>query len=163
NTGGLNDQIYSIENELDPYIKAGLPWGDARYGTVWNCPDDHLQRDDCSGGPGKAIGFVTSYSFPIFYPGDPLHRFGVIARHKGAGEKFYNGSIVNSKTLAEIGRPADTIGLFEFYGADAGYSRFTASFRSNAADIARPDWTDFPKTIDIGDLCGDGFHWLYTM
>src|SRR5213593_1759138 len=34
NTGGLNDQIFSIENELDPYIKAGIPWGDARYGTV---------------------------------------------------------------------------------------------------------------------------------
>ena len=163
NTNQPNDQIFSIENELDPYIKIGLPYGDARYGTVWNCPDDHLQRDDCSGGPGVDVGWITSYAFPIFYPGDPIGRFGVIARHKGAGEQFYNGSMVNSKTLAEIGRPADTIGLYEFYGADAGYSRFTASFRSNNANIADPGWTDFPQTIDIGVGCSDGFHWLYTM
>src|SRR5437016_11972686 len=52
NTNQPNDQVFSMENELDPYIKAGQPWGAARYGTVWNCPDDRLQRDDCSGGPG---------------------------------------------------------------------------------------------------------------
>src|SRR5262249_6944395 len=68
NNGQPNDQIFSIENELDPYIKAGQPWGDARYGTVWNCPDDHLLRNDCSGGPNKAVGFITSYCFTIWNP-----------------------------------------------------------------------------------------------
>jgi prepilin-type N-terminal cleavage/methylation domain-containing protein/prepilin-type processing-associated H-X9-DG protein len=164
NNGQPNDQVFSIENALDPYIKAGQPWGDARYGTVWNCPDDHLVRNDCSGGPGKAVGFITSYAFPIFNPKNPLTQFGVIARHAGATDRLdQNGNVVNSKTLAEIGKPADTIVLFEFFGADAGYSRFTAAMRTNDANIADPGWTDFPKTIDIGDGCGDGMHWLYTM
>src|SRR5262249_12788209 len=83
NTGGLNDQIFSIENALDRYIKNGIPWGDARYGTVWNCPDDKLLRNDCSGGAGKATGWITSYSFPIYNPRNPTTQFGVIARHAG--------------------------------------------------------------------------------
>src|SRR5205823_2476131 len=62
NNGQPNDQVFSIENALDPYIKAGAPYGNARYGTVWNCPDDRLLRNDCSGGPGTAVGFITSYS-----------------------------------------------------------------------------------------------------
>src|SRR3989441_5310334 len=97
NTGQPNDQIFSMENELDPFIKAGTPWGDARYGTVWNCPDDRLPRDDCSGGPGKAIGFVTSYSFTLYHPDFPATRFGLFARSGRADKLDKNGKFVNSK------------------------------------------------------------------
>src|SRR5439155_13802026 len=120
--------------------------------------------NDCSGGPGTAVGFITSYSFPIFNPRNPLTQFGVIARHAGNTDQHdASGAVINSKTLAEIGMPADTIVLYEFYGADAGYSRFTASMRTNSANIADPGWTDFPVATDIGDGCGDGMRWLYMM
>ena len=62
-----------------------------------------------------------------------------------------------------IGAPADTASLLEFYGADAGYSRFSVSLRSNNGDFASPAWTDFPVTLGIGNLCGDGYNWQYTM
>src|SRR4051794_10928009 len=121
NTGQPNDQIFSVENALDPYIKVGVPWGDARYRSVWNCPDDSLLRNDCSGGPNKAVGFITSYSFPIYNPRNPTTQFGVIARHAGTTDQHdASGNVINSKTLAEVGMPADTIVLYEFYGADAG-------------------------------------------
>ena len=80
NNGQPNDQVFSIENELDPYIKAGTPWGPARYGTVWNCPDDHLLRNDCGGGPNKAVGFITSYCFTIYNPRNPTTRYGLLGR-----------------------------------------------------------------------------------
>jgi prepilin-type processing-associated H-X9-DG protein len=55
--------------------------------------------------------------------------------------------------------------MFEFYGADAGYSRFVAGMRSNVGDLASPVWDiyEYPNTLDIGDLCGDGNHWYYAM
>src|SRR5262249_31340814 len=143
--------------------KVGQPWGDARYGTVWNCPDDRLLRNDCSGGTGKAVGYITSYCFPIYNPDFPLQRFGVISRAGAADRLDRTGAFINSKRLVEIGVPSDTIVLFEFFGAASGYARFTAGMRSNVSDVASPNWTDFPATIGIGDLCGDGFNWLYTM
>jgi prepilin-type N-terminal cleavage/methylation domain-containing protein/prepilin-type processing-associated H-X9-DG protein len=163
--GNINsdDQIFSIENELEPYIKnGGVPWGPSHFGTVWNCPDDHLNRSDCDGAPNIGTGFITSYAFPIFHPDNPLTQFGVIARNASNDYKDKNGSHVDSKTLAEIGAPADTIVLYEFFGADSGYSRFTAGMRLNNANIADPGWTDFPATINIGTIC-DNMPWLYTM
>ncbi|MCW3097685.1 MAG: prepilin-type N-terminal cleavage/methylation domain [Chthonomonadaceae bacterium] len=163
--GNINstDQVTSIENELDPYIKVGVPWGPARYGTVWNCPDDHLQRDDCDGAPGIGVGYITSYAFTIFNPDFPNARFGLIARNSNADFNDSKGNFINSKQLSEIGMPADTAAILEFYGADAGYSRFGVALRSNNGDFGNPGWTDFPQTLGIGDLCGDGFNWQYTM
>ncbi|GAB4453953.1 MAG: hypothetical protein OHK0029_07780 [Armatimonadaceae bacterium] len=166
NTGGANDQVFGIENATEPYIKVGNTWGPDRRGTIWHCPKDTLQRHDCSGGPGQHVGYAISYSFPRFHPLAPTTAFGIFAR--GAPSDWGSqsggaGPVVNSQTLASIGVPADTVMMFEFYGADAGYSRFVAGMRTNAADVARTAWTDYPATINIGDLCGDGFQWLYTM
>ena len=162
---GINstDQVQGIENALEPYIKVGAPWGSARYGTVWNCPDDYLQRDDCDGAPGIGVGYILSYAFTIFNPDLPKARYGLIARNSNADFNDSSGRFIDSKALAEIGVPADTVALLEFYGADAGYSRFSAALRSNNGDFANPAWPDFPATLSIGDQCGDGFSWLYTM
>src|SRR5579863_7373346 len=42
--GNINtdDQAQGIENEIDPYIKAGVTWGRERKSSVWNCPDDNV-------------------------------------------------------------------------------------------------------------------------
>ncbi|MDX1932216.1 MAG: prepilin-type N-terminal cleavage/methylation domain-containing protein [Capsulimonadales bacterium] len=172
NTDGQNDQVFGIENAVDPYVKAGQPWGDDRRGTVWHCPKDTLVRHDCSpSGPNKAVGYAISYSFTRYNPRS-ASGFGLFARG-GRGSNVCNasnseyfetgGGPINSRTLAGIGVPADTVMMFEFYGADAGYSRFVAGMRTNAADVASPRWTDYPATMDIGDGCGDGTRWLYTM
>jgi prepilin-type processing-associated H-X9-DG protein len=168
NTGGANDQVYGIENATEPYIKVGLPWGPDRRGTIWHCPKDGLQRNDCSGGAGQHVGYSISYSFPIFHPAFPNSRFGLFARGAVAdwgSASNGSGGVVNSQTLASVGVPADTVMMFEFYGADAGYSRFVAGMRTNAADVASPAWDayEYPNTLSIGDRCGDGFQWLYAM
>jgi prepilin-type N-terminal cleavage/methylation domain-containing protein/prepilin-type processing-associated H-X9-DG protein len=160
---GQDDQVWGIENAVDPYVKAGKFWGDQNDGTVWHCPKDGIQRNDCSGGPGKDVGFSISYSFPIFNPSFPITRFGIFAR-SGSSDWFdASGNKIDSKTLAAIGAPSDTVMMFEFYGADAGYSRFVAGMRTNAANVAWSAWTDYPAVTDIGDLCGDGNHWYYSM
>jgi prepilin-type N-terminal cleavage/methylation domain-containing protein/prepilin-type processing-associated H-X9-DG protein len=160
--GNINtdDQAVGMENELEPYIKAGNPWGPQRESSVWACPDDGLQRDDCDGAPGIGVGYITSYEFPYFSDNpnghagaDFLRRaFGVFADQEGT----------DSKTLAAVGVPADTVGMFEFYGADL-YSRFEAGTRFNLANVADPNWPEWPNTLNIGDQCGDGFQWLYAM
>ena len=167
NTNGSNDQVFGIENATDPYIKVGQTWGQQRKGTLWHCPKDGITREDCSGGPGVGTGYAISYSFPIFNPGFPTSRFGLFARGGSADWDFpvNSGSVINSKSLSEIGVPADTVMMFEFYGADAGYSRFVAGMRSNAADVASPAWNsaEYPNTLSIGALCADGVQWLYSM
>jgi prepilin-type N-terminal cleavage/methylation domain-containing protein/prepilin-type processing-associated H-X9-DG protein len=172
---GTDDQLFGIENAVDPYVKAGSFWGDQNDGTVWHCPKDGIQRNDCSGGPGKAVGFSISYSFPIWNPdtddpSSPIYhqRFGIFARGGGGdwadhGNDRVNGGVINSKTLAAIGDPSGTVMMFEFFGTDAGYSRFVAGMRSNAAEVAWSAWTDYPDVTDIGDICGDGSHWYYAM
>jgi prepilin-type N-terminal cleavage/methylation domain-containing protein/prepilin-type processing-associated H-X9-DG protein len=167
NNAGQNDQVFGIENATEPYIKVGNAWGPDRRGTVWHCPKDGIQRNECSGGPGQNVGYAISYSFTLYNPSPNFvnTRFGLFAR--GGAADFFDstGAKIDSRSLAAIGAPADTVMMFEFYGADAGYSRFVAGMRSNASDVASPVWDayEYPNTLPLGDLCGDGHIWQYAM
>jgi prepilin-type N-terminal cleavage/methylation domain-containing protein/prepilin-type processing-associated H-X9-DG protein len=157
--GNVNstDQAFGMENALDPYIKSGAPWGPQRPGGVWQCPDDSVQRDDCDGPPiGQGTGWMMSYGFTIYNPCNPITQFGLFAQAETC-----NGAKLDSVSLAGIGLPADTVGMYEFFGPDAGYSRFRASSRSNVANVADPTWPEFPNTLSIGNYCGDGYEWRY--
>src|SRR5947199_6074576 len=96
--GNINtdDQAVGIENEIDPYVKAGVPWGPERASSIWKCPSDTVRRDDCDGAPGIGTGYDISYAFTNYNPAN-VNRFGL----------FSYTSNVPSATLAVVGAPAD--------------------------------------------------------
>ncbi len=150
--GGINstDQCIGIENEVDPYIKAGVPWGPERAASVWKCPSDPYQRDDCDGAPGIGTGYDISYGFTNYNPANPLTQFGVFSFTKG----------VSSQTLAGVGSPAGTAIMWEWFNPQA-YSRFIAVTRTNMAGLL--GFPIYPKALSIGNNCGDGYNWLFSI
>ncbi|MCL5283907.1 MAG: DUF1559 domain-containing protein [Armatimonadetes bacterium] len=154
--GNINsdDQYFSIENALDPYIKAGVPWGPTNRSTIWTCPDDGVPRDDCDGSPDIGTGWATSYAFSRYDPNNPIAAFGVF----GGPWWGYQGALSD----ASVGAPGDTVIMWEEFGADL-YSRFMAGTRYNNADVANPAWPVWPNYFTIGDLCGDGYNWEYAL
>jgi len=155
--GNINsdDQCVGIENEVDPYIKAGVPWGPERASSVWKCPSDPIQRDDCDGAPGIGTGYDISYAFTNYNPANPATQFGVFSFSKDA-----TGHSIPSQTLAGIGAPASTAIMWEWFNPQA-YSRFIAVTRTNMAGLLQfPVW---PQSLSIGNNCGDGYNWLFSI
>ena len=70
-------------------------------------------------------------------PGIRLSNMSASTVTGNTGDHNTDGSLINSKALAEVGAPADTVTFFEFYGADSGYSRFTVGMRSNNGEPPR--------------------------
>lgn len=150
--GNINtdDQDVGIENEVDPYIKAGVPWGPERASSVWKCPSDTIRRDDCDGAPGVGTGYDISYAFTNYNPAFPLTRFGL----------FSYTANVPSATLALVGAPGDTVIMWDWWNPQA-YSRFCAVTRTNMNQLLEfPVW---PGYISIGDACGDGYQWHFSI
>jgi len=150
--GNINtdDEGIGMENELDPYIKAGNTWGPEHKSSVWACPSDGVQRDDCDGAPGVGVGYDISYGFTYYNPADLTRDYGVFAGNEG----------VDSLTDAGVGAPSDTIIQFEWWEPN-NYARFIANYRDNNADIATfPAWPGF---LSIGNYCGDGYQWHFSI
>ncbi|HLJ55751.1 MAG TPA: DUF1559 domain-containing protein [Chthonomonadaceae bacterium] len=154
--GNINsdDQCVGIENEIDPYVKAGVPWGPARASSVWQCPSDPVQRDDCDGAPGIGTGYNISYAFTNYGPTAPLTQFGLFSFTQDA-----NKNSNPSQVLAGVGAPADTVMMWEWFNPQA-YSRFIAVTRSNMAALL--GFPVYPKALSIGNNCGDGYNWLFS-
>jgi prepilin-type N-terminal cleavage/methylation domain-containing protein/prepilin-type processing-associated H-X9-DG protein len=144
------DQAASIEEEIDPYIKAGVVWGPERNSSVWKCPSDSVRRDDCDGAPGIGTGYDISYAFTNYNPANPLTQFGLFS--------YSNG--VPSQTLAGVGSPGDTVIMWDWWNPQA-YSRYLAVTRTNMSGLLQfPIW---PGYITIGNWCGDGYDWHFSI
>jgi prepilin-type N-terminal cleavage/methylation domain-containing protein/prepilin-type processing-associated H-X9-DG protein len=152
-----DDQCVGIENEVDPYIKAGVPWGPERASSVWKCPSDSIRRDDCDGAPGVGTGYDMSYAFTNYDPTNP-NKFGVFSFTQAPGSN--PPAAIPSQTLAGVGSPAGTVIMWEWFNPQA-YSRFIAVTRTNMNQLL--EFPVYPKAIDIGDNCGDGYNWLFSI
>ena len=122
---------FGAQDMLAPYI---------RNEGIWKCPSDFIQRDDCD----DSFGYPISYSFTNFqsnWDDGPLGTatFGLHA---------YSTNLVDwearSKSLAELGAPADTISVFELW-TTASYSEGYAFWRWDVRNIADPLWPDAPN------------------
>ncbi|MCS6777646.1 MAG: DUF1559 domain-containing protein [Chthonomonadaceae bacterium] len=98
---------WGIQDSLAPYV---------RNEQVWKCPSDSIPRDDCD----DSFGVPISYSFTHYQSGqwELENTFGLHA--------YYATQV--SKTLAEVGAPAETISMFELW-TTASYSEGFAYWR----------------------------------
>jgi prepilin-type N-terminal cleavage/methylation domain-containing protein/prepilin-type processing-associated H-X9-DG protein len=152
--GNINsgDEGTGIEDEIDPYIKAGVQWGPERSASIWKCPSDPYRRDDCDGAPGIGVGYDISYGFTSYDPNNPTTEFGLF------NFAFYGYG--PSQTLAGISKPAGTIAMYEWWNPQA-YSRFEAISRFDMGGLTY--FPVYPKALPIGDACGDGYNWLFSI
>jgi len=167
--GNINsdDQWFGIENAIDPFIKAGSMWGPETKGNVWHDPSDSVARDDCDGGPGIGVGFDISYSFTPYGGPTSKIKFGVFSPgdfNHPANNSLPDGNrnkVYDSLTLAQIGAPSDTIIMYEQWDAE-NYSRFISNQRYDISSLEDYMYA-YPDALDVGDGCGDGTHWLFTL
>jgi prepilin-type N-terminal cleavage/methylation domain-containing protein/prepilin-type processing-associated H-X9-DG protein len=129
------DQAFGMEDALMPYIKNS---------GIFFCPSDNIRRDDCTTPQG--IGFPISYSWTHYQSGQwaDTATFGVCA--------YY--ATEDSRPLAVIGRPAETIVLYELW-TTVSYSRHMAWWRWDNTNIANPNWPDAPNSFAF-NWCGSG-------
>jgi prepilin-type N-terminal cleavage/methylation domain-containing protein/prepilin-type processing-associated H-X9-DG protein len=128
------DQAIGAEDMLMPYVKNR---------SVFSCPSDNVPRDDCTGPNG--IWFPISYSW-THYEASQWHdvaTFGVCAYYQQ----------YDSRPLAVIGRPAETIVLYELW-TTVSYGRYMAYWRWDNRNIADPSWPDAPNTFCF-NWCGN--------
>jgi prepilin-type N-terminal cleavage/methylation domain-containing protein/prepilin-type processing-associated H-X9-DG protein len=163
NTNQPNNQIWGFEDCINPYIKMGINYGPKNTSTIWHCPSDPLDHTD-GAGCGVATGYYISYAITIFNPatmgsnGKPS-QYGLVSPGYGSAAN----RALDSKTDASIGRPADTVLMYEFHAADTGYARFVIASRTNSANVADAAWPELPATLSLGDLYGDGCTARYAM
>ncbi len=129
------DQCFGAEDLLNPYVKNN---------QVWKCPSDAVPRDDCTGPSG--IWFPISYSFTHYQSGvdTNLATFGICA--------YYNAE--DSRTLADVGKPAETILMYELW-TTVSYGRYMSYWRWDNRNIADPTWPDAPNYFGV-NWCGTG-------
>ena len=138
-----NKWAYGAQDMLNPYTKNI---------NIWKCPDDSYPRVDClsvAKKPGQAI----SYSFTHYQPG---YDEGSDAGHTATFglHAYYTG--VDSRRLADIGAPADTISLFELWttvSMESGY----AYWRWDVRNVADPSWPTAPNNFTVGWCGGIGY------
>jgi len=157
------DEGNGIENEVEPYVKAGNDWGPENKRSVWVCPSDPYQRDDGDGAMGVGTGYDISYGFTSYAAGhvsfDPTNpsaplEFGLFNYHD-----FDNGG---SATLAQVPAPASTIAMYEWWNPN-NYGRFYATSRYRMNDFAGFAEDDtYPNALDIGNIYGDG-DWKFSV
>jgi prepilin-type N-terminal cleavage/methylation domain-containing protein/prepilin-type processing-associated H-X9-DG protein len=152
--GNINsdDQGWGIENAVDPYIKAGNTWGPEHSASVWKCPSDPYQRDDCDGAPGVGTGYDISYGFTNYNAANPDTQFGVFADTSDPA--------VNSQTLAGIGAPAGTVIMREWWNPN-DYARFIATTRNDMSALLT--FPVYPGYLSLGNYCGDGYEWKFSI
>ncbi|MBC8104073.1 MAG: prepilin-type N-terminal cleavage/methylation domain-containing protein [Cytophagales bacterium] len=133
------NQAFGPEDMLLPYIKNG---------GVFGCPSDPVERVDCSG----AIGFPISYSWTHFNKDLAQNAYGVFALC-GIGspctesQTFYS----DSKTDSEIGRPAETVLMYELWNTQS-YSRSWTAYRYTTANMAAETFI-YPRVATASN-CG---------
>lgn len=156
--GNINtdDEAVGIENETDPYIKAGAPWGPERASSVWKCPSDPYKRDDGDGAPSIGTGYDISYGFTNYNPANPLTQFGVF----GYVQTTPAGGTIPSQTLSGVGSPGSTVIMWEWWNPN-NYSRFLATTRTNMADLLT--FPVYPGYISLGNYYGDGLIWKFSI
>ena len=142
-----------INDEVNPYVKAGNPWGPEYKSSVWADPSDSYRRDDCDGAPGIGVGYDISEGFTNYSPLRPTRGFGVFNFHS-------DGEDGPSQTLAGVAKPAGTIIMFPWWNPQ-NYARFYAITRYNMGDLTY--FGVYPNALSIGDLCGDGYTWLFSI
>lgn len=154
--GNINsdDEAVGIENEIDPYIKAGNDWGPESKKSIWACPSDPFTRDDCDGAPGIGTGYDMSYAFTSYDPTLPKNEFGVFA---------FNNSLsrtISSATDSQIAEPGDTVIMWEWFSGQA-YGRYEALDRYDMANLL---WFPiYPKTFALTNYCGDGWNMNFSI
>ncbi len=130
------DQAFGAEDALMPYVKNR---------GIFSCPSDNVNRDDCTGPNGT--WFPISYSWTHYQP-DPtwenIATFGVSAYYSWA----------DSRPMAVIGRPAETIVMYELW-TTVSYGRYMSYWRWDNRNIADPTWPDAPNTFAF-NWCGQG-------
>jgi prepilin-type N-terminal cleavage/methylation domain-containing protein len=162
-----DDQWFGLENAVDPYIKAGSTWGPETSGNVWHDPDDSYKRDDCDGAPGIGVGYDISYAFTPYGGPTSTTQFGVFSPGDYNDPAASNlpasnpNKIYDSLTVGQIQEPSDTIIMYEQWDAE-NYARFVASSRSDMGSLEDYMYA-YPDTLNIGDQCGDGYQWLFTL
>ncbi len=155
----------SMNITLEPYIKAeGNPWGPEYKSGVWSCPSDTVKRDDCDGSAGVGVGYDLSYAFTSYNSARTDIEYGVFSQCDGIpADEAVQLPFSDSQTDAGVGSPADTAIMWEWWNTQA-YARFQPVTRNNMSDFAgfalAYTWTN---GADIGDLCGDGYHWIFTV
>ncbi|GAB4451473.1 MAG: hypothetical protein OHK0029_00690 [Armatimonadaceae bacterium] len=136
NPGGT-DQQFGWEEMLMPYLKNG---------GILKCPSDAVQRDDCGNDRfNTGVGFPISYGWTHGSVGLSDNRtatYGVCAYYLGR----------NSRTVAEVGAPANTAVLYEIWSTHS-YSRFTGYWRYSNNDFGNPNWWDYPRAFSF-NWCG---------
>ena len=125
---------FGMQDSLAPYTKNE---------GVFKCPSDSVLRDDCDPTYGKPI----SYSWTHNQTGSTEQEatFGLHAYYEG----------YDSKTLAAIGAPSDTVAMFELWTTPS-YTEGYAYWRYDVRNIA--DWDGsyrWPKVLNLpGAWCG---------
>ena len=129
------DQAIGAEDMLNPYVKNT---------AIWKCPSDTVRRDDCTGPNGW--WYPISYSFTHFQPGtwENTQTFGLCAYYASA----------DSKTLSEVGRPGQTVLMYELWTM-LSYGRHMSYWRWDNRNIADPNWPDAPNYFTV-NWCGSG-------
>jgi len=129
-----NNWAWGAEDMLNPYIKND---------QLWTCPSDGFVRDDCD----PSYGTPISYSFTHYQSGYDDGSVGGYTATFGL-HAYYSAQ--NSKALSEVGKPAETISLFELW-TTASYTEGYAYWRWDVRNVASPAWPTAPDSF--------GFTW----
>jgi prepilin-type N-terminal cleavage/methylation domain-containing protein/prepilin-type processing-associated H-X9-DG protein len=127
---------WGAQDALAPYVKND---------QIWKCPSDSIPRDDCD----PSYGAPVSYSFTHYQKSntaDPTQDTTITFGLHGYYHTPQHVESVSSesKVLAEIGSPADTVSLFELW-TTASYSEGYAYWRWDVRNVRTlPVW---PNTL----------------
>ncbi|MFQ3612018.1 MAG: prepilin-type N-terminal cleavage/methylation domain-containing protein [Fimbriimonadales bacterium] len=129
------DQAFGWEDALYPYTKNT---------AIYSCPSDNVARNDCTN--PNAIWYPISYSWTHYQSGQwaDSATFGVAA--------YYASE--DSRPQAVIGRPAETIVMYELW-TTVSYGRHMGWWRWDNTNIANPTWPDAPNSFAF-NWCGSG-------
>lgn len=150
-----------FEDSVNPYIKVGSSYGPQNDGTVWHCPSDPVDPNDCDG-MGKGVGYTMSYCFTTYNPGASSTEYGVIAFGKTNPYVGGGAHVIPNFALpyAQTPDPAGTAVMYELWSGE-NYSRFRMDFRSDNSQMLRIAGTGhfyqtYPWGYQYANYCGDG-------
>lgn len=126
-----NKWAWGAQDMLNPYIKNE---------QMWKCPSDGVQRYDNTGPTGGPI----SYSFTHSQTGGGTSAQTITEITFGL-HAYYNWD-ANSRMLAEIGAPADTINVYEFWCSGSYFTGYSY-WRWDNRQIKT--WPEFPNYLTI--------------
>jgi prepilin-type N-terminal cleavage/methylation domain-containing protein/prepilin-type processing-associated H-X9-DG protein len=115
---------WGAQDSLFPYTKNE---------KIWQCPSDSVPRDDCDATYGQPISYsLTHYQKPTLEDPmlDVIKTFGLHACYLDE----------DSKTLSEIGAPAETISVFELWTTASYTEGYPYWFRDVRLVRQAPVW-----------------------